>query len=286
MPISGKSRIYGLLGDPVSHTLSPLIQNSAFQEYGIDAVYLPFRVLSDRLSDAVNGIRALGIAGANVTIPHKEAVLPLLDQIDPSARLIGAVNTIVVNDGTLVGYNTDASGFMSSICQELGFYPAGQNVLLLGSGGACRAAAVALASAGVKSITIANRHPEKAVNLTSALIPHFPSVQFSAISYRDERYEILLSAADLVVNTTSIGLHGEELSFLPLERIKGSALIFDMIYSQSETPLVRGARSVGLLCTDGRGMLAAQGEDAFYLWTGIRLPHGYMRQILEPGEEL
>lgn len=280
MSISGKSRVYGLLGDPVSHTLSPLIHNRAFQEYGIDAVYVPFHVLPNGLSAAVSGICALDIAGVNVTVPHKESILPLLDQIDPPAQLIGAVNTIVVNDGTLIGYNTDASGFMSSIRQELNFQPAEKNILLLGAGGACRAAVVALAAAGVKSITIANRLLAKAESLTNALIPHFPSVQFSAISYCDKRYEAILPIADLIVNTTSVGLHGEKLSFLPLERIKGSALIFDMIYSPSETPLICSARSAGLLCADGRGMLAAQGEDAFYLWTGIRLPRGYMHRIL------
>ena len=286
MPISGKTRVYGLLGDPVSHTLSPLIQNSAFQKHGIDAVYVSFHVQSGDLPAAVDGIRALDIAGANVTIPYKEAIIPLLDQIDPSARLIGAVNTIVINDGSLIGYNTDASGFMNSIIQELGFQPTGQNVLLLGAGGACRAAAVALASAGVKSITIANRSLMKAKDLTHTLSTHFSSVQFSVVSYRDERYMEILSTADLVVNTTSVGLHGEKLSFFPLERIKGGALIFDMIYSSSETPLIRSAHLAGLRCVDGRGMLAAQGEDAFYLWTGIRLPYGFMRQILELKNEL
>jgi shikimate dehydrogenase len=140
-----------------------------------------------------------------------------------------------------------------------------------------------LALADVKSIAIANRHAEKSESLIADLNSHFPHVQFFATDYHNENYHVFLSTADLVVNTTSVGLKGEKLSFFPLEHIKAGALIFDMIYSSSETPLSSTARSAGFLCADGRGMLAAQGEDAFYLWTGIRLPAGYMRQILESG---
>lgn len=283
MSLSGKSQIYGLLGDPVTHSLSPLMQNHAFQAHHIDAVYVPFHVSPDNLPAAVGGLRALNIAGVNVTIPHKEAILPLLDQVDPAARLIGAVNTVVNNDGTLIGYNTDASGFMRAVCQELDFQPEGRDILLLGAGGACRAAAVALAAAGVKSIVIANRHPCRAEKLIDELMQHFLPVQFAAVDYNDNEYLEALSTADLIVNTTSVGLRGEEVNFLPLEHIKGSALIYDMIYSLSETPLIKSARAMRLLCTNGLGMLAAQGEDAFFLWTGVRLPAGFMRQFLELG---
>ncbi len=284
MSISGKSRIYGLVGDPVAHSLSPLMQNHAFKMHNIDAVYIPFHVLPDDLPSAISGLRALNVAGVNVTIPHKEAIIAFLDQIDPEAQLIGAVNTVVNNDGTLVGYNTDASGFMRSVCTELNFIPEGRDVLLLGAGGASRAAAVALASAGVKSMTIANRGQARAEKLINNLMSHFPSIQFSAVDYNDNRYLKAISVADLIVNTTSVGLHGEEINFLPLENIKGSALIYDMIYSFSETPLIKSARSMRLTCINGLGMLAAQGEDAFFLWTGIRLPTDFMRQFLGRAE--
>ncbi|MFK5927031.1 MAG: shikimate dehydrogenase [Desulfuromusa sp.] len=278
--LSGKSKVYGILGDPVAHSLSPLMHNQAFLDYHIDAVYVPFHVSPTHLSAAVRGLHALNVAGVNVTIPHKEAILPFLDQLDPTAQLIGAVNTVVKTDGALIGYNTDASGFMRAVQQELNFLPEGQNILLLGAGGACRAAAVALASAGVKSIIIANRQLARAEKLINDLMPYFKSIQFSAVNYNDNNYLEALSAADLIVNTTSVGLKGEKLNFLPLEHIKGSALIYDMIYSLSETPLIRSARSVGILCANGLGMLAAQGEDAFFLWTGIRLPAGFMRKVL------
>ena len=280
MSLSGNSQIYGLLGDPVAHSLSPLMQNQTFQAHHIDAVYVPFHVLADNLPAAVNGLRALNVAGVNVTIPHKETILPLLDQIDPTARLIGAVNTVVNRAGVLSGYNTDASGFIRSVRRELKFQPEGCKVLLLGAGGACRAVAVGLALAGVRSIFIANRHPGRAEKLIHNLMPHFPSVQFFVSDYNDNSYLRTLSAVDLIVNTTSVGLHGEKINFLPLEHIKGSALIFDMIYSLSETSLIKSARSLKLLCTDGLGMLAAQGEDAFFLWTGVKPTTGFMRRFL------
>ncbi|MEE4252677.1 MAG: shikimate dehydrogenase [Desulfuromusa sp.] len=281
--LSAKSKVYGILGDPVAHSLSPLMQNHALHSYNIDAVYVPFHVVPGDLSAAVAGLRALNVAGVNVTIPHKETILPYLDQVDPAAQFIGAVNTVVNNNGTLIGYNTDASGFISAIQQELKFQPAGCDVLILGAGGASRAAAVALATAGVKTMTVANRHQTRAEDLMRDLEIHFPAVQFFATNYQEEMFFDSLSSADLVVNTTSVGLHGEDVNFLPLENIKCSALIFDMIYSPTETPLIKSARSLGLLCADGLGMLAAQGEDAFFLWTGIRLPSGFMRQCLVAG---
>ncbi|MCK5825488.1 MAG: shikimate dehydrogenase, partial [Desulfuromusa sp.] len=217
MSLSGNSQIYGLLGDPVAHSLSPLMQNQTFQKHHIDAVYVPFHVTPKDLPAAMSGVRALNIAGVNVTIPHKEKIIPFLDQMDPVAQLIGAVNTVVNSNGTLIGYNTDASGFMRAVQQELNFLSKGRDILLLGAGGACRAAAVALASAGVKSIIIANRQQNRAKDLINDLIPHFASVQFWCVDYNDNEYLKVLSRADLVVNTTSLGLQGEEISFLPLE---------------------------------------------------------------------
>jgi len=281
--LSGKSKVYGILGDPVSHSLSPLMQNHAFVTHHLDAVYVPFHVLPDNLPVAVRGLRALSVAGVNVTIPHKETILPLLDEIDPSAKMIGAVNTIVNTRGVLTGYNTDTTGFIRSARHELSFQPEGREILLLGAGGACRAVAVGLAAAGVTSIVIANRHRTRAEKIINDLMPYFPFVQFFVVDYNNNSYLDAVFRADLIVNTTSVGLHGEEINFLPLEHIKGSALIYDMIYSLSETPLIKSAQSLGLSCADGLGMLAAQGEDAFFLWTGVKLPAGFMRQFLVSG---
>ncbi len=280
MSLSGNSKIFGVLGDPIAHSLSPLMHNFALERYGIDAVYVPFHVTPASLSAAVVGLRALNIAGFNVTIPHKEAILPLLDQIDPVAQLIGAVNTVVNDDGILTGFNTDASGFMRAVQAELNFIPKNKQILFLGAGGASRAAIAGLAKAGIKSIVIANRNIKRAIRLVADMTSCFPTVCFSAVGYGSNDYIEAVSSADLIVNATSVGLNGEDVDILPLENVKSSALMFDMVYSFALTPFVKVVREAGLVCTDGLGMLAAQGEDAFYLWTGVRLPTGFMRDYL------
>jgi len=280
MLLSGKSKVYGLFGDPIAHSLSPAMQNHAFRHYDIDAVYVPFHVLPEQLPKAVESLRVLNIAGVNVTVPHKEKIIPLLDRIDPATKLIGAVNTVANENGVLVGYNTDASGFIRSLKSNMDFEPSGKQVLILGAGGACRAVLVALAFAGVQSITVANRHPERAEKLIATVAKHFSDVVLFATGYDKQSYQDALANADLVVNATSVGLHGETLNFLPLERIKGSAFIYDMIYSLSKTTLIKKARDLNLLCDDGLSMLAAQGEDAFALWTGVQLSPGFMRDFL------
>ncbi len=280
MSLTGKSQVYGILGDPVSHSLSPLMQNHVLTELGIDAVYVPFHVLPGCLPQAIDGLRALQVAGVNITIPHKEAVLPLLDEVDASARLIGAVNTIVNRQGALIGYNTDGLGFLRSAEQELGFNAEQSRVLLLGAGGACRAAVVALAEAGARRIVIANRSKNRAEQLVHELGGQFSETEFQALNYQEETFATALKNADLIVNTTSIGLQGESMDFFPLENIKHSALFYDMVYSQTETPLLKSARLQGLRAVDGLGMLAAQGEEAFVLWTGRRPAAGMMRTCL------
>lgn len=280
MLLTGKSRVYGIFGYPVAHSLSPLMQNQAFRSLAIDAIYVPFLVTPEALPQAIEGLRALDIAGVNLTIPHKEAVLPLLDQIDAKAALIGAVNTIVNQQGHLIGYNTDGLGFLNSAQQELGYRPAGSQVLLLGAGGACRAAVVALAEAKAASICIANRSIERAQRLVADMQAQYRDVSFSAVAYGQVDFLTSVEVADLIVNTTAVGLAGETLNFLPLEKIKPSALIYDMVYSKIATPLLTDAHSQGLHAVDGLGMLASQGEEAFYLWTGQRPAPGMMRNCL------
>jgi len=278
--VTGKTAVYGVFGDPVAHSLSPLMHNAAFTHCAIDATYVPFHVTSDNLAAAVASLKVLAIRGVNVTIPHKEAILPLLDDVDPQASHIGAVNTVVNNKGRLIGYNTDSSGFIRSAQKELGFSPPGKQVLLLGAGGACRAAVQALLSAGVQRITVANRHLHRAVDLVASFQAGETQQKLVAVPYSSADFLSAVTQADLLVNTTSVGLHGESLDFLPLENIKGSALIYDMVYSKAGTALLQAARSRGLSAIDGLSLLAAQGEDAFSIWTGTRLPEGFMRRQL------
>ena len=216
MSLSGSTRVFGLLGDPVDHSLSPFMQNRAFQKYRIDAVYVPFHVVPAALPDAVAGIRSLNIAGVNVTVPHKETIIPLLDEIDQEALLIGAVNTVVNREGVLVGHNTDASGFIRSLREVADFAPQGKDVLLLGAGGAGRAALVALANSGAKTIMIANRSPGRAESLLKSFSSHFFETHLCSTHYETSDYTDFLSRAELVVNTTSAGLKGEQIKFFTI----------------------------------------------------------------------
>ncbi len=279
--LGGKSRVYGIFGDPVSHSLSPVMQNLAMKAAGLDTVYVPFHVTPQNLSSAVDGMRALQIGGVNITLPHKQHILPLLDRVDEDAELIGAVNTVVCRDTELIGYNTDGLGFIRSLQEDVGFLPSNKSVLLLGAGGACRAAAVALLRSGVNDISIVNRNKERAEQLVKRISSAFPDQSLKVYGLGDAGYVADLQRVDLVVNTTSIGLKGEDISFCPLSKIKASASIYDMVYSQVETPFVHAARSRGLVAADGLGMLAGQGEEAFFLWFGIPPEKGLMKNCLQ-----
>ena len=172
--IRGTTQVYGIIGDPIKHSLSPVMQNAAFAAMDMDAVYVPFHVAPQALGDAIRGLRALAVQGVNVTIPHKEAVCSFLDEIDLDAELIGAVNTIVRRDDKLIGYNTDGIGLVNSLKSDLGVELAGCHVVVLGAGGAARAAIVALAQQGVRAVVVVNRNVDRAVHLVERYLDHFP----------------------------------------------------------------------------------------------------------------
>lgn len=280
MKIAGTTRVVGIFGDPVAHSLSPLMQNHALEAAGIDAVFVPFHVRPQQLAAAVAGVRALNLLGVNVTVPHKEAVCAYLDEIDPAARLIGAVNTVVNRNGRLCGYNTDGLGFLSSLQQDLGLRPEGLKVLLLGAGGACRAALVALAQGGAASITIANRTPARAEGLALEFGQVFGGTTFAARSLEPEALAAALDGVDLLVNTSAAGLKGEAFPGFPWEAVPTRTAFYDMVYGTGLTPWLQQAQDRGHAVAGGLGMLAGQGEEAFYLWTGKRPPFGAMRARL------
>lgn len=280
MVIAGTTRIVGIFGDPVAHSLSPLMQNAALQAAGIDAVYVPFHVTPAQLHDAVQAIRPLGILGVNLTIPHKEQACALVDELDPAAALIGAVNTIVQRNGRLIGFNTDGLGLLRALREELGLVLPGKRVLVMGAGGAARAAVVALAQAGVAWIGVANRTHERAVELLAALPPKFKGTAFAVVPLAGLP-ELSAGPVDLLVNSTSVGLQGEVLA-LPLEQCMcPDGAVYDMTYGYEPTPLVSLARTIGLAAADGLGMLAGQGEEAFRLWFETPAPSGVMRAAIE-----
>lgn len=280
MKISGTTRVLGIFGDPVKHSLSPLMHNEALARIGYDAVYIPFHVLPDALPKAVESIRILDLLGVNLTVPHKERVGALLDEIDDEARLIGAVNTVVNRQGRLIGYNTDGIGFLRSLAEDLGVNPAGRRILLLGAGGACRAALVALARAGAGAIIVANRTPERGMALVEEFRPVFSGTSFASCSLTKEALATHLPDIELVVNTSALGLGGESLSGFPWEKLPAFAAVYDMVYGFEPTPLLREAGARGHVGADGLGMLAAQGEEGFRLWTGRTPPSGVMKARL------
>lgn len=279
--ITGKTRVLGIFGYPVAHSASPLMQNAAFEASGLDFVYVPFAVSPAALAMAVAGIKAIGMAGVNVTIPHKEAVLELLDETSPEAELMGAVNTIVNTDGRLVGHNTDGGGFLRSLEEEAGFRVAGKTVLLLGAGGAARGVAVRLALAGAHRIIIANRRPERARGIAETVNKHTPaSGEIAEMTV--QALTGLLPETDLIVNTTPIGMFPNtgEMPPLPVEFLEKKHLVADLIYNPMDTTLLRRSRAAGAATLGGLGMLLYQGAIAFELWTGQKAPVDIMRQAL------
>lgn len=280
MQLNGTTKILGIFGDPIAHTLSPKMQNAAIAAAGINAVFVPFHVKEDVLPGAVAAIRSLGLVGVNVTVPHKESIIPYLDEIDSEAKLIGAVNTVVNLDGRLIGHNTDGRGFLNSLHSELSFLPAGKNVLLLGAGGAARAAIVALAQADVGRIVISNRTYGKAEELVKEFSGHFPDTELIAEPFATEKLQSHLASVDLLVNTTVVGLQGEDFSLPLIETLSAKAVFYDMVYAPVLTPLQQAANDRGLQFADGRGMLAGQGEVAFELWFGTRPASDIMRSVI------
>ena len=280
MKITGKTKVLGIIGYPVAHSLSPLMQNAALKALGLDYIYVPFAVEPQNLSIAVNGMRALGVHGFNVSIPHKTAIIPLLDRVSPEAELSGAVNTVCREDGLFVGYNTDGTGFIKSLADDLGFNPDSAKILILGAGGAARGAVAALCEAGVTKIIVANRTREKGAALIDSFRESYSQVQFALSSQDTGELSEYLQEANLIVNTTSVGMNGSSFTGLDVNAFLRDAKVYDMVYSPPETPLLVAARGRNLACCNGLGMLAAQGEAAFSLWTGMDPPAGLMRKML------
>ncbi len=286
MQVSGKTVVVGIFGDPVAHSLSPRMQNAAIQASGLDAVYVPFHVTAAQLCDAVKSIRAMSIRGVNLTIPHKEASCDLVDELDASAQMIGAINTIVNDNGRLKGYNTDSLGLLKALKQELGCDVAGKRVLLLGAGGACRAALVALCQAKVAWVGIANRTRNRSQQLIEEFSAKFSGTAFAEYELGSSLLSSCYEPVDLLVNTTSVGLKGEDFGFLVVDCLKPGGAVFDMVYTPEPTMLLNQARKRGLATADGLGMLAAQGEAAFALWFGQSPEPLVMRRALNLSDEI
>ena len=272
--ISGTTQIYGLIGDPVEHSFSPPMMNAVFSYMNLDACYLAFQVEEKKVSEAIAGIRALNFAGVNVTVPHKSAVIPYLDEVSPLAKKIGAVNTISNVKGRLMGTNTDFSGFIRSL-KTLNFSPKKKTIALLGSGGSARALVAGLADAGALRVMLHNRTAERAEKLVTEFSRYFPLTQLEAVSLQT----IHETPLDLLVNTTTVGMFSSDLP-LNLKQCRKINLLADIIYRPSQTPLLKQAEELGINAVNGIDMLLYQGCDAFTFWTGKQAPEEVMRSQL------
>lgn len=264
------SAIVAILGDPVAHSRSPAMHNAAFRALDLPWQYVAHRVASRDLKAAVEAIRALGYRGANVTVPHKERIIRWLDELRPAAARIGAVNTIIRRGERLIGENTDAEGFRRAI-SELGFRARGKSVLVVGAGGSARAVIYALSRSGIGEIRVANRTRSRALALRK-LLSDRPRIAFEAGALERASDPAWLSGADLIVQTTSIGLDGKSLPPVDLRRTRDDCVVYDLVYGPRETPFVRAARRLGRTAADGRRMLLHQAALAFLLWTRRRPP--------------
>lgn len=268
----------GIIGFPIGHSISPVFQQAALDALGVDGVYGRWEVPPDGVGEFLRGLRDGGARGVNVTVPHKEAVIPLLDEVDDWAAAAGAVNTIVNRGGRLTGHNTDGLGFLRALREEAGFEPAGQTALILGAGGAARGIVLALARAGVGRMVIANRTIARAERL-AALAQH-NGVPASAVELSPRGVDAASDAA-LIVNCTSMGmLHGpdESGSPLPAAAIPPGALVNDLVYNPLRTPLLQAAETAGAATLGGLGMLVYQGAASFEMWLERPAPTAVMMQ--------
>jgi shikimate dehydrogenase len=276
--------VYGIFGHPIGHSRSPAIHNRAFAALGIDAVYVPFAVAPAQLTAAVAGIRALGLCGLNITLPHKSAIMDLLDHVEPDARAIGAVNTVFRDGEKLCGTNTDAPGLARALI-ESDVSLRGARVTVLGAGGAARACVVGLARAGVTHLTLAARRVAEAEHVCAQLTQVAAPANLAVCAWEPNALRAAFATTNVLVQATSATLDGGPAAdalaaSLPLSALPDDAVIVDLVYRPLETSVLRRGRENGTRTVDGLGMLLHQAALAFELWTGRSAPLEVMRGAL------
>jgi len=278
LKISGKTKVCGIIGDPIEHTLSPVMHNVAFNDSKLDFIYVAFRVKKEELGNAMSSMRSLGIHGLNVTMPHKNAVINYLDEIDSRAKFIGAVNTILNDDGKLIGFNTDSVGALKAL-KENGVDINGKKLLLLGAGGAAKAIAFQAAQE-VEELRILNRTAEKAKRLAEVLRRKFNGMikgnSLSANLIKEE-----LKDSDILINATSVGMHPNiDQSLVDPEWLRPDLCVMDIVYNPIETRLAKDAKAMGAKVISGIDMLIYQGAASFEIWTNHPAPVEIMKQAI------
>lgn len=268
--ITGKTNVVGVIGDPVEHSLSPLMHNAAFRHLDLDYVYVPYHVKKDALNDAISGAKSLNIKGLNVTIPHKTEVIKHLDSLDKSAELIGAVNTIKFNNGHAKGYNTDGIGAVKAIEEVSSVI--NKKVIILGAGGAARAIAFQILLDGAESLVIVNRTLEKAEQLQEDLVEKL-NANVKSIDLGEKLKKECLNA-DILINTTPIGMYPNvnQEPLVKAEFMHEDLIVKDCVYNPLKTGLIKEAEKCDAKAISGLKMLIYQGMEAFRIWTGITPP--------------
>jgi len=277
MPVSGKTTVCGVIGDPIEHTMSPAMHNAAFSALDLDFVYVAFRVAAGELGRAIAGMKALEIKGLSVTIPHKVAVIPSMDRIDPLAEKIGAVNTIVNEGGALTGYNTDAMGFLRALIEH-GTEPRGKKVLLLGAGGAAHAISYILTEEGAHLVILNRKEEFSWAQDLAARLGRSYEIPVGVGELNRGAIEQAIGDSDILVNATSVGMSPNAgQSPVPADLLCSGLLVFDAVYNPFETRLLREAKEAGAETIDGLEMLVWQGALAFEKFTGHEAPVDVMR---------
>lgn len=278
--LDGETRVVGVIGQPVRHSLSPPMQNAALETLGLNWVYVPFEAPNARVREALQALVALGIVGLNVTVPHKEAVAGLVDERDDTAKALGAVNTVWNDEGTLRGYNTDGEGFLRSLREE-GETAQGRRVALIGAGGAARSVAYAVAREGAAALAIINRTAARAEQVAGLVRAHV-GLQAAVLPLEGRPTEAAVREADLVIHSTPRGMHPhcDEPPVIPARWLHEGQCVCDLVYTPRETTLLRAARAQNARTIDGVGMLVHQGAIALERWTGLPAPVEVMRQAL------
>lgn len=276
--ISGHTRAFAVLGHPIGHTLSPVMHNAALSALGLDGIYLAFDVAPEALMRVLEAMGAMGFGGANLTVPLKEVAFRGISDLAPSARAMGAVNTVEFRETGLRGHNTDGAGFLRALREAFGVSPQGLSVFVLGCGGAGRAVAGACAAEGAGSIALADAEPERCERLKAALLEKGALVK--AVGNQRAEWVEQARRADLVVQATPLGMKTTDLPPLPAEAFRSGQMAFDLVYNLPETAFMRMAASAGARAVNGLGMLLHQGAEAFTIWTGREAPVEAMRSAL------
>jgi len=270
--IDSKTKYIGLLGYPLGHSISPAMQNAAFESRDVNYLYIPIELKKEDLEHVVKAMPKMNFAGFNVTIPYKIEIMKFLDEIDDLAKSIGAVNTVAIKDGKLRGYNTDGIGFLRSMEDELSLSADGRNILILGSGGAARAISMTLAMNKANRIYICNRTYERAEGLVKDINDKYGNVAIS-IPMVKEKMEYAVNDAEILINTTCVGTY-PNIDETPIDKeiLKGHLAVCDVVYNPRKTKLLQDAEKLGCKTMSGLGMLIYQGAEAFEIWTGAKAP--------------